>query len=61
MLAVLVCAITLMAAVLISALAQRSILSTAILFFVAGVVGAGHDSLRLVFCRACTDRGRVEP
>ena len=45
MLAVLVYAITLMATVLISGPAQRSILSTAILFFVAGFV-AGHDSLR---------------
>ncbi len=47
MIAVLVFAVTLLLAVLVSALAQRSILSTAVLFLAAGFV-AGHDTLGLL-------------
>jgi NhaP-type Na+/H+ or K+/H+ antiporter len=45
--ALLVFAVTLMCAVLVSGLAQRSILSTAVLFFAAGFL-AGHDTLGLL-------------
>lgn len=47
MIAVMVFAVTLLIAVLLSALAQRSILSTAVVFLAAGFM-AGHDTLGLL-------------